>query len=69
MLTRPHRLKATPIAKADCSASLNAALNSIRKKGGGLVEAYPATRKGFPANWFGTVSMFQILCHVAQHWG
>jgi GNAT superfamily N-acetyltransferase len=41
------------------SAGLNAALNSIRKKGGGLVEAYPATRKGFPADWFGTLSMFK----------
>ncbi len=41
------------------SAALNAVLNSIRKKGGGMVEAYPATRKGFPADWFGTLSMFQ----------
>ena len=41
------------------SASLRAALNSIRKKGGGLVEAYPATRKEFPADWFGTLSMFK----------
>ncbi len=24
-----------------------------------MVEAYPATRKGFPADWFGTLSMFQ----------
>lgn len=41
------------------SAGLKAALNSIRKKGGGLVEAYPATRKGFPADWLGTLSMFK----------
>lgn len=41
------------------SAGLKAALNSIRKKGGGLVEAYPAKRKGFPADWFGTLSMFK----------
>lgn len=41
------------------SAGLKAALNSIRKKGGGLVEAYPATRNGFPADWFGTLSMFK----------
>jgi ribosomal protein S18 acetylase RimI-like enzyme len=41
------------------SAALGAALNSIKKKGGGLVEAYPATRKGFPADWFGTLSMFK----------
>ncbi len=40
-------------------AGLKAALNSIRKKGGGLVEAYPATRKGFPADWLGTLSMFK----------
>jgi ribosomal protein S18 acetylase RimI-like enzyme len=41
------------------TASLKAALKSIKKKGGGLVEAYPAIRKGFPADWFGTVSMFK----------
>jgi GNAT superfamily N-acetyltransferase len=41
------------------TAGLKAALDSIRKKGGGLVEAYPATRKGFPADWFGTLSMFK----------
>ena len=41
------------------SAGLNAVLNSIRNKGGGMVEAYPATRKGFPADWFGTLSMFK----------
>ena len=41
------------------TAALKAALNSMRKKGGGLVEAYPATRKGFPADWFGTLSMFK----------
>ena len=41
------------------SAGLKAALNAIRKKGGGLVEAYPAKRKGFPADWFGTLSMFK----------
>ena len=39
--------------------ALKAALDSIRKKGGGLVEAYPAKRKGFPADWFGTLSMFR----------
>ena len=41
------------------TAGLKAALNSIRKEGGGLVEAYPAARKGFPADWFGTLSMFR----------
>jgi ribosomal protein S18 acetylase RimI-like enzyme len=37
---------------------LKAALESIRKKGGGTVEAYPVTRRGALATWFGTVSMF-----------
>lgn len=41
------------------SAGLKAALDSIRKKGGGMVEAYPAAHKGFPADWFGTLSMFK----------
>ncbi len=41
------------------STGLKAALNSIGKKGGGMVEAYPAAHKGFPADWFGTVSMFK----------
>lgn len=38
---------------------LSAALKSIRRKGGGLVEAYPATHRGALAVWFGTVSMFK----------
>jgi GNAT superfamily N-acetyltransferase len=37
---------------------LRAALSSIRRRGGGVVEAYPAIRKGFPADWTGTLSMF-----------
>ncbi len=41
------------------TTALKAALNSIRKRGGGLVEAYPATHKGFPADWFGTLTMFK----------
>lgn len=41
------------------SAGLSAALSSIRKKGGGLVEAYPVTHEGALAAWFGTVSMFE----------
>jgi len=41
------------------SLGLQAALHSIGKKGGGLVEAYPATRRGALAVWFGTVSMFE----------
>jgi ribosomal protein S18 acetylase RimI-like enzyme len=40
------------------STALAAALESIRKKGGGSVEAYPAKVKGFPADWTGTWSMF-----------
>ena len=39
--------------------ALRDALTSIRRQGGGLVEAYPAVRKGFPADWTGTLSMFQ----------
>jgi len=38
---------------------LSAALESIRKKGGGTIEAFPVTRKGALAAWFGTVSMFR----------
>ena len=40
-------------------AALAAALESMKKKGGGLVEAYPARVKGFPADWMGTWSMFR----------
>jgi acetyltransferase (GNAT) family protein len=40
---------------------LNAALTSIKKKGGGLIEAYPSTKpdKGSSLMWSGTVSMFE----------
>ncbi len=39
---------------------LNAALASIKRKGGGTVEAYPSTKptKGASLMWTGTVSMF-----------
>jgi hypothetical protein len=39
---------------------LNAALASIKKKGGGIVEAYPSTKptKGASLMWSGTASMF-----------
>jgi hypothetical protein len=39
---------------------LNAALASIKKKGRGIVEAYPSTKptKGASLMWSGTVSMF-----------
>ncbi|MDA4128261.1 MAG: GNAT family N-acetyltransferase [Thaumarchaeota archaeon] len=40
-------------------AALKAALEAIRKKGGGRVEAYPITRWGAYAEYRGTVSMFQ----------
>jgi GNAT superfamily N-acetyltransferase len=43
------------------SAALNAALSSIRRQGGGVVEAYPVTSKkgGSQTLWFGTVGMFE----------
>ncbi|HXY47206.1 MAG TPA: GNAT family N-acetyltransferase [Thermoplasmata archaeon] len=41
------------------STALGAILESIKRKGGGLVEAYPAKVKGFPADWMGTWSMFR----------
>ncbi len=41
------------------SAALKAALDAIRKKGGGHVEAYPINRWGAYAEYRGTVSMFQ----------
>jgi len=41
------------------SIALSAALRSIRNRGGGIVEAYPATHRGALALWFGTVSMFR----------
>jgi GNAT superfamily N-acetyltransferase len=41
------------------STALKAALEAIRKNGGGLVEAYPITRWGAYAEYRRTVSMFQ----------
>ena len=41
------------------TTALRAAIESIRKRAGGLVEAYPAKVKGFPADWTGTWSMFR----------
>ncbi len=38
--------------------ALHAALQSIRRHGGGIVEAYPTTHHRAVAIWFGTVSMF-----------
>jgi len=43
------------------SAALQAALASIRRQGGGVVEAYPVRSKkgGSQSLWFGTVGMFE----------
>ncbi|MGQ0797758.1 MAG: GNAT family N-acetyltransferase [Methanobacteriota archaeon] len=40
-------------------AALKAALEAIRKKGGGLVEAYPIVRSGAYQEYLGSVSMFR----------
>ncbi|MDG7012693.1 MAG: GNAT family N-acetyltransferase [Nitrososphaerota archaeon] len=45
--------------KGVASRALEAALDSIKRQGGGLVEAYPVRRTGALATWFGTVSMFE----------
>jgi ribosomal protein S18 acetylase RimI-like enzyme len=39
--------------------ALHEALASIARRGGGVVEAYPATRGNAVATWFGTVGMFE----------
>ncbi len=39
--------------------ALHAALGAIRRRGGGVVEAYPVTRPNAVAVWFGTVGMFR----------
>jgi len=39
--------------------ALHAALEAIRRQGGGIVEAYPATHRGAVATWFGTTAMFE----------
>jgi GNAT superfamily N-acetyltransferase len=43
------------------STALKAALDSIRKKGGGLVEAYPVSKTDQGSNYLysGTVTMFE----------
>jgi len=38
--------------------ALAAALEAIRRRGGGVVEAYPVTNPRAVAMWFGTASMF-----------
>jgi GNAT superfamily N-acetyltransferase len=47
--------------KGVAGVALRAALDSIQKQGGGIVEAYPPTSKegGSWALWFGTVAMFE----------
>jgi ribosomal protein S18 acetylase RimI-like enzyme len=39
--------------------ALRAALKAIRRRGGGIVEAYPATHGRAVATWFGTLGMFE----------
>jgi ribosomal protein S18 acetylase RimI-like enzyme len=39
--------------------ALKAALRSIKEKGGGIVESYPATNMRAVAIWFGTIAMFR----------
>lgn len=41
------------------STALKAALEAIRNKGGGIVEAYPIIRWGAYREYYGTVSMFR----------
>jgi GNAT superfamily N-acetyltransferase len=50
---RPFRRKGV------ARVALHAALEAIRERGGGTVEAYPATHGGAVALWFGTRSMFE----------
>lgn len=39
--------------------ALHAALGAIRRRGGGIVEAYPVTHGRAVATWFGSVGMFE----------
>ena len=45
--------------KGVAQAALRGALAAIEKRGGGTVEAYPATNPKAVALWFGTVGMFR----------
>ena len=50
--------------------ALGAALKAIAQKGGGIVEAYPATQKHAVATWFGSLGMFEREgFRVIQHFG
>jgi len=53
VVDREHRKRGV------ASAALTAALEAIRSRGGGLVEAYPIIRWGAYREYLGTVSMFQ----------
>jgi len=53
VVDKPHRKRGV------ASVALKAALEAIRNKGGGLVEAYPIIRWGAYREYLGTVSMFQ----------
>jgi GNAT superfamily N-acetyltransferase len=50
---RPYRRQGV------AQVALHAALASIARQGGGVVEAYPATHARAVAVWFGTVRMFE----------
>ena len=39
--------------------ALRAAVDAIQRRGGGIVEAYPATHGRAVATWFGTIGMFE----------
>ncbi|HXY46459.1 MAG TPA: GNAT family N-acetyltransferase [Thermoplasmata archaeon] len=39
--------------------ALHAALDAIRRNGGGIVEGYPSTHAGAVATWFGSIGMFE----------
>ncbi|MEX0788896.1 MAG: GNAT family N-acetyltransferase [Anaerolineales bacterium] len=45
--------------KGVANLALRSALAAIKKRGGGVVEAYPATVPNAVAVWFGTVGMFR----------
>jgi GNAT superfamily N-acetyltransferase len=53
--TVDRRYRSSGVAKI----ALQAALDAIRRKGGGLVEAYPIARWGAPREYLGTSSMFE----------
>jgi GNAT superfamily N-acetyltransferase len=45
--------------KGVARVALRATLDAIRERGGGVVEAYPATSRRAVGMWFGTVDMFE----------